>query len=69
MHCRPVTVFSRTAPTYSCLNTQSQVGGTVLEELGGVALLEEACHWKWALSFGIYGSGYMLYAAAPCFPP
>lgn len=56
------------------------VGGTVLEELGGVALLEEACPWEWALRspkipaiprvfFATYGSGSELSAAVPCFPP
>jgi hypothetical protein len=33
------------------LNTCPPVGGTVWEGLGGVALLEEVCHWGWALMF------------------
>lgn len=32
-----------------CLNIWLPVGGTVWEALGGVVLLEEACHWEWAL--------------------
>jgi hypothetical protein len=30
------------------LNACSAVGRTVWEGLGGVALLEEVCHWGWA---------------------
>jgi len=33
------------------LNTQALAGGTVWEGFGGVALLEEVCHWEWALRF------------------
>jgi hypothetical protein len=33
------------------LNTQSQVGGTIWEGLGSVAILEEVCPWGWALRF------------------
>jgi hypothetical protein len=33
------------------LNTCSPVAGTVWEGLGGVALLEEVCHHRWALKF------------------
>ena len=33
------------------LNARSTVGGTVWEGLGGVALLEEVCHWGQALRF------------------
>jgi hypothetical protein len=25
------------------------IGGKVMEALGGVAFLEELCHWKWTL--------------------
>ena len=31
----------------SHLDTCSPVGGTALEGLGGVTLLEEVCHWLW----------------------
>ena len=33
------------------LNTWSPVGRTVLEGLESMALLEEVCHWGWALRF------------------
>jgi hypothetical protein len=36
---------------FICLNAWASVSGTVWEGLGGVALLEEVCHWRWALSF------------------
>jgi hypothetical protein len=29
----------------------SPAGGTIWKGLGGVALLGEVCHWKWALWF------------------
>ena len=34
-----------------CLNAWFPVGGTILEGLGGVVLLEEVCHRGWALRF------------------
>ena len=33
------------------LNACFSVGGTVWEGLRGVALLEQVCHWVWALRF------------------
>ena len=33
------------------LNAWLPVGRTIWEGLGGVALLEEVCHWGWALRF------------------
>jgi hypothetical protein len=30
---------------------RASVGETVWEVLGGVAFLEEMCHWEWALRF------------------
>lgn len=34
-----------------CFNIWSAVDGTAWEGLGDVALLEELCHWGWALGF------------------
>ena len=34
-----------------CLNIWSSVGGTVWEEVVGVFLLEEVCHWRGELRF------------------
>jgi hypothetical protein len=34
-----------------CSNAWSPTGGTVWEGLRGVSLLEEVCHWGWALWF------------------
>ena len=43
-------VYKRMTPLWLlCLNTWSPVGETVREGLGGVALLEEVCHWGRAL--------------------
>lgn len=36
------------APRVKCL---VQTGGTVWEELGSLASLEELCRWGWALRF------------------
>ena len=33
------------------LTAWSPAGGTVWEGLGGMALLEEVCHWRWVLRF------------------
>lgn len=44
-------IFKNSPHILLCLNTKSQVGGSVLEQSGGVVLLEEACHWEWALRF------------------
>jgi hypothetical protein len=33
------------------LNTWRPGGGTIWEGLGGVALLEEMCHWEWVWKF------------------
>lgn len=36
----------------TCLNAcLVPIGGTVLEGLAGVVVLEELCHWGWALRF------------------
>ena len=34
-----------------CLKAWSLFGDTVLEGLEGMTLLEEMCHWGWALRF------------------
>ena len=36
---------------FMCLNVRSPVARTVWERLGGVVLVEEVCHWDWALRF------------------
>lgn len=33
------------------LNAWFPVSGTICDRLGGVALVERVCHWKWALRF------------------
>lgn len=52
----------RLAPTgsYSLL----PVGRTVLEGLGDVTLLEELCHWVWALKFQNSTPGPALFSAS-----
>lgn len=40
--------ITHTAHLFECL---VPAGGTVWEELGGLALLEEVCHWKWTSRF------------------
>ena len=46
-----VVVWMSIAPMAHLFECLVPAGGTVWEELGGVALLEEVCHWKWALRF------------------
>ena len=45
--------FERERPNLNeeCLNAWSPDGGPVGEGLGGMALLEEVCHWREVLGF------------------
>lgn len=43
-------VWMRVVPIGSCFNAWPPVGGNVWGGLGGVPLLEEVCHWEWALA-------------------
>lgn len=49
--CTMVFEWECPPPRFICLNTGSPVVVYVWERLGLVDLLEEVCHWSWALNF------------------
>lgn len=54
LYCNAIVLWIWMAPIgfyVIYLTTWSPVGGMVWKGLGEVALLEEMCHWEWALQF------------------
>jgi hypothetical protein len=49
--CGSTGSLNENGPMDSCVEIWPPYDGTVWEGLGGVALLEKACQWRWALRF------------------